>query len=235
MNRDEINRRIKFSKVRGELRSEAKISECFHFNKDECKGKIKNVHSIQRNGRLSLLEEEVNGNMNVYSFEIEPVGTKEYQLKPVGIASASAFTGFCDFHDTTLFSTIENQPFQEENDEHCFLHSYRAFAIAHHRKKEQSKAFKADIEFNRAKQDVIPEFLKGTDVGYNEGEMVRTRLNDVLRRKAYEELEYLEIRYSNLYPLASSSAMTPTHTPKTNTRLNIHQEVSVPYEYVFLT
>jgi hypothetical protein len=34
------------------FKKDSRIKECFHNNKDECNGKIKQAHSIQRNGRL---------------------------------------------------------------------------------------------------------------------------------------------------------------------------------------
>jgi hypothetical protein len=42
-------------------KKDSRIKECFHHNKSECKGKIKQAHSLQRNGRLSIIESEVNG------------------------------------------------------------------------------------------------------------------------------------------------------------------------------
>ena len=56
MNIDEFNRFASDAKKVGI------IKECFHHKKDECVGKIKQAHSIQRNGRLSIIESEVNKN-----------------------------------------------------------------------------------------------------------------------------------------------------------------------------
>lgn len=234
MKKDDLNKKIELNKIQSELRSKARISECFHFDESECKGKIKKAHSIQRNGRLSLLEEEVNGNTKIYSFtEIDfDINSGEQVLKPIGKADASTFMGFCDFHDSTLFSAIENNLFKDD-DEHCFFYSYRAFAMTQHRKTEQIKAFESKSKFNAIMGDIIPKSLEGTYIGYNEGEVVREKLNDILKRMAYDELDYLSIQFPDFHPLAASASMTPKYSPKTHTKLNYHAEIEIPYEHVF--
>ena len=234
MNQENLDRKIRIQKIQSELRGKARISECFHYNKDECKGKIKKAHSIQRNGRLSLLEEDVNGNEMLYSFtEIESDSSGNgLFLKPIGKGIASTFMGFCDFHDSTLFSPIENDPY-EDTEEHWFLHSYRAFAIMQHRKTEQIKAFESDAEFNKIMGGIIPQSLEGTYIGFQEGEAIREKFNEILESKDYGALDCLEIRYPDFHPIAASASMTPKYSPKTNTKLNYHTDPDIPYEFVF--
>ena len=43
----------------------SRIKECFHHKKDECRGKIKQAHSIQYSGKLTVLESDVNGNVSL--------------------------------------------------------------------------------------------------------------------------------------------------------------------------
>lgn len=49
----------------------------------------------------------------------------------IGINEATTFTGFCDLHDSQVFSPIENAPFQN-TPEQTFLYHYRAFAQAYY-------------------------------------------------------------------------------------------------------
>ncbi|MES2556897.1 MAG: hypothetical protein V4604_12145 [Bacteroidota bacterium] len=232
MDQENLDRKIRMLKIQNELRAKARISECFHYNKDECKGKIKKAHSIQRNGRLSLIEEEVDGNAMLYSFtEFDSIGD-QLTLKPIGKGNASTFMGFCDFHDSTLFSPIENDPY-EETEKHWFLHSYRAFAMMQHRKTEQIKAFESDAEFNVIMGDTILRSLEGTYIGYQEGEVVREKFNEILKNQNYEALDYLVIRYPDFHPIAASASMTPKYSPKSNKKLNYHYEPEIPYEHVF--
>ena len=155
----DIQNNIKLNKMNGELLSKAKISECFHHNKSECNGTIKKAHSIQRNGKLSLLEEkDENDNSVLYSFTNTKVEDNKLTLKPIGKAIASTFNGFCDFHDNKVFSPIEDASFKN-TDEQCFLYSYRAFAHTHHRKTEQIKAYSAKTDFKKGLTNTIKWYL----------------------------------------------------------------------------
>lgn len=46
----EREHQIEFNKVFGEHKKIRTIKECFYHKKEECKGNIKQSHSIQRNG-----------------------------------------------------------------------------------------------------------------------------------------------------------------------------------------
>lgn len=233
----EFFRKIKIneSKIRSELLKIAKISECFHNNESECNGIIKNAHSIQRNGRLSLLEENIDGNMKLYSFtELqinETIG--KYELKPIGKASASTFLGFCDYHDTNLFSIIENDSF-EDTKEQCFLYSYRGFAHSHHRKKEQLLAYGMPSKFAEIHWDKIHPAYYGTSIGFIEGEKVKKRFHQIYEHKTFEELETLVYKYDGFYPIACSASWSPKYSPKTNKPLNVHYDLEPPFERVFI-
>ena len=104
----EKDQQIKFNKIYGEHKKMRTIKECFYHKKDECNGDIKQSHSIQKNGRLSIIEEELNGNNMIYTFTSFDVGTEEFikTLRPIGKGKASTFFGFCDYHDSKLFSEI---------------------------------------------------------------------------------------------------------------------------------
>lgn len=235
MDTEEVKKiQIEWSKITSEIRSKAKISECFYYNHSECKGIIKKAHSIQQNGRLSLLEEDVNGNSSIYSFaeeyQLNDI-TKKPELKPIGKGSASTFMGFCDYHDKALFSEIEDKPFID-NEERCFLYSYRAFAHTHHKKTEQIKAFQSDSRFNKMMPStLIADLLKGTINGYIQGEQVRKRLNEIFAKHEYDELDSLTIILPDFYPIASCASFTPKYSPKSNTKLNINPKI--PYEDIF--
>lgn len=154
-------------------------------------------------------------------------------LKPIGKAKASTFFGFCDYHDSFLFAEIENEPFVD-NETHCFLHSYRAFAHSQHRKSEQIRAFSNKSEFLNTITTNREKLLEGTLIGYEEGEITRKRFNEIIDNNSYSELETLTIRYSEFYPIACSSSFTPKYSPKTNTGLNNHTDKTILFEPVFI-
>jgi hypothetical protein len=192
----------------------ARIKECFHHKKDECKGKIKQAHSIQKNGKLSVLESEVNGNMSVYTFAN---ATQSYtnimeDLIPIGKKEASTFFGFCDFHDSKLFSKIENNEF-EDSDEHLFLHSYRSFAHSYHLKNEEIKAWNDDnyqeILISTYGKQVV-ETKKRQFAALNEHLEIRKKiLDDSIENGEFDKLNYFTYEFNGIVPLAVSSLITP--------------------------
>lgn len=96
--------------------------ECAHPEADLDCTKISNAHTIQRRGGLSAIEE--NGHVGYLELRDGVLATK-----PVGLWSASTFTGFCNKHDTAMFAPIETgKPLL--NNETLFLFAYRALAYA---------------------------------------------------------------------------------------------------------
>lgn len=212
------------------------ITECFHHNKNECGNIIKKAHSLQRNGRLSIIEGEVNGQMSIYSFgEFESDETKLIKtLKPIGKAIASTFFGFCDYHDTNLFSPIENFKFID-NDKHCFLHSYRSFAHSYHKNKQQLKAFKTESLYtDKFKSYELQWMLQGSSTSVNEMEFYKNKLDELIENESYDELEYLTYTIPYKVPIACSSIIQPYFSYQ-GKPINNHLDENVRYSILMLT
>ncbi|HVA98048.1 MAG TPA: hypothetical protein VNG53_04060 [Bacteroidia bacterium] len=223
-----------FKKTRSEFINRGRISECFYHDKSECKGIIKQSHSIQRNNRLSIIEGTVNGQNVIYSFtglEFSTDGSIE-TLKPIGKKVASTFFGFCEYHDTLLFSPIENFAF-DDSDYHCFLHSYRSFAHSYHIKKESLKAYSTepnrDYSFGRSE---LYQLVLGTQLAVNELETEKKKLDHLIQNKSYGDLEYLTYILPKKIPIACSSIINPEYSYK-NKPLN--NNVNEPYSMIMLT
>jgi hypothetical protein len=209
------NQRLKneFSKS---FKEAARIKECFHHKKDECAGIIKHSHSIQKNGRLSVLEGEINGNMCLYTFTsgTQSKNTMLDDLIPIGKKEASTFFGFCDYHDSKLFSIIENQSFID-SDEHCFLHSYRSFAHSYHRKKEEIRGWNNDgTEYNDYLKQIYGQELleykrEGYKIVWDVYEEKKKILDYAIENKNFSEFEFLTYTKEGVIPIAVSSVMCP--------------------------
>jgi len=226
----------RFREVMQQYKRTGKITECFCSDKDACKGAIKQSHSIQRNGRLSIIEGEVNGNRSLYTFtEMVSDELNLYKsLRPIGKAEASTFFGFCDFHDSSLFARIENQPF-DNSDEHCFMHSYRSFAHSYHRKKEELKAYTADSEYTRLiPRDVLFGMIRGAEVGVNEIMQRKLNLDTLLEVKDFAGLEYFTLVLPKKFPIACSSIISPPFSYK-NKPMNNHGNPNIAYSQIMLT
>ena len=226
-----------FNKLMSSFKKDRRIKECFHHNSNECKGKIKQAHSIQRNGRLSIIESEVNGNNCIYTFTSHTTSEKYIieDLVPIGKKEASTFFGFCDYHDSTLFSPIENFKFNRSN-KHLFLHSYRSFAHSYHRKLEDSKIYNnPNSEFIKALPSFQVNWMKeGIEMSVKDSKKHKQLLDIALDSKNYNYLEYLVYEKKGLYPFAVSSQMSPRVT-YTNKPMNNHVDPNIPWSQPMIT
>lgn len=228
---------IYFQGIKNEFRKSGKISECFYHNKTDCKGAIKQSHSLQRNGRLSIIEGDVNGNKKIYTLSgiVADENTPYATLKPIGKADASTFFGFCDYHDSTLFSPIENFQFDENNTEHLFLHSYRSFAHSYHRKKEELKAYQTDSTYTKflsLKDRQIN--IEGCQTAIDDLEIHKKELEKLIDNKGYDHLEYLFHVVPYKIPIACSSLISPHYTYKGH-KFNISANPNDHYSGIMLT
>jgi hypothetical protein len=201
----DINRLV--SRLQSLYKKSTTIKECFNFNPNECTKTIA-AHSIQRNGKLSLIAQEVNGQRVVYSFDdFDALETIPYfKFKPLGLAQASTFLGFCGYHDKIIFQPIEDQDFLE-TDEQCFLHCYRAIAHSYHLTKQQFKMVEYGYENNTEayKQGRSYEWYK-LGMELNESQKMEMKLH--YQNKDFSELDYIIYQLDEFYPIMSSFAFT---------------------------
>lgn len=116
------------------LKREARIKQCLHPDKTKCVEKIARAHAIQNNRILSKISE--NGmliTMDGTSFHMFQSSDEK------GRGIATTFTGFCSYHDKTLFQEIEDKEFVC-SDKQIFLLTYRSMAWHYHKKQEQIRA-----------------------------------------------------------------------------------------------
>ena len=113
---------IFLSKLFSELRKGCKFKNCLFPDKSKCSNKIIQAHSIQKNKILNRIAD--NGLVISY-IALKSLCTDSFE--EVGIKSASTFYGFCNYHDTVLFSPIENYDYAQKSEQN-FLHAYRACA-----------------------------------------------------------------------------------------------------------
>lgn len=226
--------KLMYKKAKSDFKNRGRISECFYHEKSECKGIIKQSHSIQRNKRLSIIEGDVNGQSLIYTFtelEFNRFGSIE-TLKPIGKKVASTFFGFCEHHDTFLFSSIENVPF-DNSDYHCFLHSYRSFAHSYHIKKESLKAYKSESMNTSA--DILFQLnnnIVGTELALIDLEKDKKKLDELIQNKAYDELEYLTLILPDKFPIACATIINPEYSYSNKP---INNDPSKPYSMIMLT
>ena len=119
-----------FNEIYKVLRKESKIKQCLHPDKDSCSEKIIGAHSIQNKKKLK----KISTNGDVYMPCPKPENPFAL-ISKYGRKQATVFTGFCGYHDKTVFQPIEDNLF-DKSIEHIFLYTYRCFAIEYHKKQE---------------------------------------------------------------------------------------------------
>lgn len=216
---------------------DGRTKDCFFYDKNQCRGKIKKAHSLQKNGVLNIIESEVNGNKVVYCFQRMKKNKFDQYLgfEDIGKNDASTFFGFCGKHDTDIFQLIENYEVDIRNDNHKFLLCYRAAAREYHRKVEQVKSFTDNPLFNKPELKKEQESgINGSQTAVNEMEEHRTILNSILQNGNYNNLRYLSHSIDYSVPIACSGVMTPKFYLD-NDIFNLSDDLSIKYEHIYLT
>lgn len=225
---------IKYKKQILRFKKDARIKECFHYDHGKCSNDIILAHSIQKSGVLSLIESEIDGNSAVYSFFHRRVNEDGQFIgfETLGKKSASTFSGFCGLHDTETFKCIENNPIDIDDDEHCFLISYRGFAMDHHAQKETLKGYGINELFQKEElSNTKDDLISGSELGIRDSNSVKEKLNVILKNKTFSQLEYFTFTLDYMIPIALSASITPDYS-YSNKLLNKSLDPDVIYEFV---
>lgn len=142
--------RIEWSKHHSELSRKCRFKGCVFPDHSNCSKKIVKAHSVQKNKILINISD--NGIVTTIDFRRSIITNK---FENVGIGEASTFFGFCNHHDTLIFSKIENEDYKGTLEQN-FLHAYRACAREYVIKKQALCILQNSIE--RAAREE-PSFL----------------------------------------------------------------------------
>ncbi len=152
---------------------ESKVEECIFKDYDQCIGDIKSAHSIQNNRYLKMISKKgmlktiTTGDSNGGDFKFKSVGRKIFGV----------FSGFCDIHDSKLFSPIENIEYNKTAEQN-FLHVYRNLAREYHAIKERHKSEKRTLNALTEGIDINLEKYKITD--YNKKIQIINEYNNFI-------------------------------------------------------
>ena len=155
-----------------------------------CSVDIIKAHTIQRNGGLSQIARDG----HVYCFNPKRIRVLEdgelWFPDLTGLKVASTFTGFCGFHDNSVFEPIEKYPFQS-NQQHTFLLGYRAISREYYLKRAQYQLMPILLSLDKGKGKA--EQLQHQEVGQLYGLGVEAGLRDL----DYHRLKYDEVLVSS--------------------------------------
>lgn len=168
------------------INSEARMKRCLHPDQNQCSGKIVKAHAIQNNRILNKIAE----NGMVVTLD----GTSHYMFQTSdtkGRGVATTFTGFCSYHDKTLFQDIEDKEFTGSKKQ-LFLLTYRTMAWHYHKKQEQTNATCIHFEkmfkqgYDLTKSDDFIEYLTGLKLGLEDNEKEKQLFDDALLNDQYD-------------------------------------------------
>lgn len=116
------------------------FKHCFIENGD-CEGNIKAAHSIQNNRILNRISED--GHVYLIDAKVEKKDLTPYFNK-ISKNKASTFFGFCDYHDTEIFKSIEISQYENTRQQN-FLFAYRAYCVSYHKVVRKMKSYRDTV------------------------------------------------------------------------------------------
>lgn len=199
------------------LKSAFSKAYCLHPEATEnCKGNIVKAHSIQRNGGLSKIA--VNGHVGKISLITHyNSNVVKYEKSLIGLKKASTFTGFCGYHDSSVFSDIENHRFLASKKQ-IFLLAYRSicrelfFKVGHlevlKEIKEKDKGLPFDMQIHY--QESINAMIYGCSLGLETMKKQKRKYDKILISKSFSKVNYYVVMIDSIPDVLCSG----THIPE---------------------
>lgn len=183
----------------------------------ECEKRIINAHTISKSSSLISIADQTNHVMGL-KINLPNLIKNKGRLYPekIGINQASTFTGFCAYHDRTLFSCIENIIFSG-TPEQCFSLMFRSLAKEIYAKEGglRSSDFAKSADKGRTviNQIFIQKFIQDHQLGLNaaitELTILKNKLDEILISKEFSKIESLVFTFSQPLPVVVSSILSP--------------------------
>lgn len=170
------------------IKNEARIKQCLHPNKDECDEKIIKAHAIQNNRILNKISE--NG-MVVSMDGVQHLMFQTAEAK--GRKITTVFTGFCKYHDKTLFQEIEDKPFVCSSKQ-LFLLTYRTMAWHYHKKQEQINATSIQYDkllqkgYDYSRSEDFIDYLTMLSLGNSDNNAEKAVFDNYLLNEEYDAI-----------------------------------------------
>jgi len=193
---------------------------CFHSAVDgaNCAGKIIEAHTVSKSGSLKKIAK----NSKVYHFKPDINALFEnngkFILREIGIGQASTFPGFCEYHDKSLFSPIENKPF-EANIYNATLLAYRAISLEIYAKQHQSAGIPFLKKMDQGKPELLQIFLQdfvsqqqeGINYGLRDLLKIKESFNNAFKLDNFTPVKFVAIKFTETPHLLFSGSIYPQY------------------------
>ena len=209
------------------VRKESRIRQCLHPKSDECSEKIIGAHSIQNNKIIKRLSS------NGIVYMPCPKSDNPFaQMTVYGRKEATVFTGFCGYHDKTVFQPIEDRMF-DKSIQHIFLYTYRCFAVEYHKKQEvvnmERNMFKIEPSLADMPDEDNP--YRGMHMAIDDLENVKKIFDTALLTGNYDVLSSVVWEFDQSVKFAGTGFEAMTHDLEGN---NIQDFVSAKHIFVMV-
>lgn len=212
--------RLTLGEIKGEKSKQKPLKKCFHRSVDDanCDGKIINAHTVSKSSSLKKIARD--GKIYHYkpNFNALCKNDGKFILELIGVSQASTFTGFCAYHDRTLFSPIENKEFTIDNY-NCLLLGYRAITKEIHAKlsqndnvallKELDKGLSLIMQFNL--QQTIAVYEMGLKYGLDNLNEIKKEYDQAFLQNDFSQVKYFVIEIADSANIMFSGAFYPQY------------------------
>ena len=212
------------------LREKARFKECIFPDHHNCSERIIKAHSIQNNKVLSRISDNGMVYMPCPKTELSFALQKEYGRK-----EASVFSGFCSFHDKTVFQPIEDRDFLGTSEQ-VFLFTYRAFALEYHKKQEAVRGYQA---FFAQKPSIVnsEDWMKSkkmVDLSLADLKEEKKLFDEAIKSQSYDVLTSFVWEFDGFAHFAVSGGECPA-LDFCNKQLQNLSDPSVTAKYIYLS
>ncbi len=196
---EEIKRKI-FSKKKCEAK-----------NISECNGKIIAAHSISRKFLKAI---EKKGQVLCFDdglWKIIKNGGKT-GVRKVGVSQASTYQMFCNYHDKSLFSPLEDEELIP-NEFQCFLLMYRALIVEKYTKESQVAFLSELVNYGAALSDLRTKqlLLEGAKKGASDMYAICSDICSDMKNNDYSKFRALRLYFKKKPHFFCAGAFHPEY------------------------
>jgi len=214
---------------------DSKSKLCLYPNDKECTGLIKNAHTIQNK---RILEKLVNDG-HVYAMQLNSVDRltgPQFKFEKVSRNKVTTFTGFCEYHDSNVFRSIETTKYLG-TEEQNFIFAYRAFSQEYWKKLMRQKNLQNAFRNKPSLLKIVGMVENYRLQSLNWSEMRETKqiFDDVIKNKEYSSICTLRRELPHCYDFAFVCTYNPEYDLVKNVLNDVFSHQKERMKPVFMT
>lgn len=189
-------------------------TRCMYFDRDgkRCKSLAIQSHSLQKNGPLASIAESNHVVKVGPSLKARPMEAR-LLFERTGVKKASRFPGFCEQHDSEVFSAIETKNLSLDKSS-AIVFAIRAIALELYRKTFMIATQNETIRYLEQKRkpekiEVARLIRRGAIAAEKANTDTLKRLFRCWHKEVPSTFHYRMVQFENPYPFACTGAFEP--------------------------